>query len=405
MTPLRRLGILAICVLLGACAQLQRPEVKAGQRQYIITLKVPATAAPGIPSDSDRGYLLSNRWQLPMSTRRQIRLLVQDYGLTVVDSWPLKSIHEFCLVIADPGERLHALTRDARLASVEPISRFVSMGHQAVTDTPSSRFTDKPQMQKLHGWSTGKGIRVGIIDTAVDLRHPALERQIASESIFTVKAPGLPDLVHGTAVSGIIAANRDIGFAPGAKLHIYGACHFSSDIDKTVCNTFSLAKAMEAAVADHLDVVNISLAGPYDALLARQIRAMADTGTIIVAADNPDSNSLRFPAMMTRVISATVPDDKRPLEPKPIRVEDEHYSTRAGGGYQFFYGSSMSAARVTGLITLLLQKQPGLTPTAALQMLGDIDRHCTAAQATAACTLKFALATGKPAYTIEQVQR
>ena len=158
-------------------------------------------------------------------------------------------------------------------------------------------------------------------------------------------------------------------------------------------------------MADRLGVVNISLAGPYDALLARQIDALMNSGAIVVAADNPDSDSRRFPAMLERVISATVPGDKRQLSPAPIRVEDEHFSTRAGGGYQFFYGSSMSAARVTGLITVLLQRRPGLTANAARRILGDIHRHCTQAPPEAACTLKFALTEGMSPKTMNQVKR
>lgn len=230
-------------------------------------------------------------------------------------------------------------------------------------------------------------------------------QQIYAETVFTGAPPRLPDLVHGTAVTGIIAANHRVGFAPDAQLHVYGACHFQSTLNQTVCNTFSLAKAIEAAVADRLGVVNISLAGPYDALLARQIDALMNSGAIVVAADNPDSDSRRFPAMLERVISATVPGDKRQLSPAPIRVEDEHFSTRAGGGYQFFYGSSMSAARVTGLITVLLQRRPGLTANAARRILGDIHRHCTQAPPEAACTLKFALTEGMSPKTMNQVKR
>lgn len=405
MKYFRPLSIIFLCATLGACAAVPVQKATTGKGQYIITLKVPVGNATGMPSDSDRSYLLNDRWRLPISTRRQIRLLVRDYHLKVIDTWPLKSIGEFCLVVGDPGRHLDALSHDARVASVEQINQFVAMGDLSASPRRSFPFNNRPAMDRMHHWATGKGIRVGIIDTPIDLAHPALKQQVRAEAVFIGARPRLVDLVHGTAVTGIIAASRQVGFAPDAQLHIYGACHFQTALNKTVCNTFSLAKAIEAAVADRLDVVNISLAGPYDPLLARQINALMDTGAIVVAADNPDSDSRRFPAMLHKVISATVPGDKRRLSPAPIRVEDEHFSTQAGGGYQFFYGSSMSAARITGLITLLLQRSPGLSANAARQALGDISRQCNQVPPRAACTLKFALAEGLSPETINQVKR
>lgn len=412
MTPFRGLVMSGLIGMAVSCATVQPSIVERGG-QYIITVALTDRSAGAIPSDSNRGYLLDGEWRIPMSVRKQVRLLVADYDLEVIDAWPLVSIDEYCIVVGDLAEQLDTLSRDERVASVEPIHRFIAMRTVRRYNDTELRVQlgeDVQAMNRLHEWATGKGVRVGIIDTPIDIAHPDLKHRIKSEEVFLSSDPRPRDLVHGTAVAGIIGAEANngvgiVGFAPDVEMRGYGACRFFDESSLTICNTFSLAKAIEAAAADDLDVLNLSLAGPYDALLERQLDRMIQRGTIVVAADDPDSVSVRFPAMMAHVIAATTLEDGRSLSPNRIRIEDEHLSTESGGGYRFFYGSSMSAARLTALISLLLEKSPGLSVTNARESLEQIIEGCNSPSVGSECAMKFALADRAKAFSLYQGKR
>jgi len=109
--------------------------------------------------------------------------------------------------------------------------------------------------------------------------------------------------------------------------------------------------------------------------------------------------------MMAHVIAATTLEDGRSLSPNRIRIEDEHLSTESGGGYRFFYGSSMSAARLTALISLLLEKSPGLSVTNARESLEQIIEGCNSPSVGSECAMKFALADRAKAFSLYQGKR
>ena len=405
------LPIVAMCGLLQSCTS-PSVEVDNGRGEFIITVALPDGNAAGAPSDADKAYGLGVGWQVPIGVRKVVRLLAKDYGFRIVDTWPLYSIHEYCIV-TDRISDVESLSRDGRVTSVQPIHRFVAMD----SAPPHNDAELKAQLggnvdalNRLHEWSTGNGVKVGIIDTPIDVRHPDLEHRIKSQTMFVPATSNISDLVHGTAVAGIIGAEANngigiVGFAPDTEIYGYGACRFSKQGSHTVCNTFSLAKAIEAAGGDHLDVLNLSLAGPYDALLDRLLEAVIGKGVIVVAADNPGSTTLRFPAMMAGVIAVSTLNDDRAVSPTPVRIEDEHLSTVPGGGYRYFYGSSMSAARVAALVSLLLEKSPALTEQGARNSLRSIANDCARDSLAGACAMRFALVDDAPAFSMGRATR
>ncbi|KAF9923971.1 hypothetical protein FBU30_005991 [Linnemannia zychae] len=143
----------------------------------------------------------------------------------------------------------------------------------------------------------GKGIKIGIIDSGVDYRHPALGGcfgpgcKVAYGTDFVGddgRSPHDDPLTecdgHGTHVAGIIAANDTdfVGVAPQATLGAYRVfgCQGGTSNDL-------IMKALIRAVGDGMQVINLSLGGPggwrqeREAHLADEI---AKNGTIIVAA-------------------------------------------------------------------------------------------------------------------------
>jgi subtilisin family serine protease len=69
-------------------------------------------------------------------------------------------------------------------------------------------------------------------------------------------------------------------------------------------------------------------------------------------------------------------------------------STVPHGSYDFFSGSSLAAAQVSGVVALLLERQPQLTPAQLADLLRRTSRHHSPAQIDACAALASALGQG-----------
>ncbi|HJN51432.1 MAG: S8 family serine peptidase [Pseudomonadales bacterium] len=356
-------AVTLLAIVLSACGFQSHRPIADGT--YILLLDIPKDAGTSFLLTGSKTYHSSGQWDLPVSLRNTVRAIVNQYDLRVVDSWPLENIDELCLVVRLDAHTLAALKSDRRISAIQPVNHFDVMGSISYNDPQFVLQFGKQtkDLERLHEWATGENIKVGIIDTPVDLDHEDLRGQIISQQIFIKDNLDEKDQLHGTAVAGIIAANSNngvgvVGFAPDVSLSSYAACYHRDSWQRSVCDTFALAKALAAAAEDDLDIVNLSLSGPEDPLLTRLISSLVDNSTIVVAADNPANPVKRFPASMAVVIAVTTPAEIHRFHPSAVRAPDEHLSNKPGNGYQFFYGTSMSAARVTALTSLMVSKQP-----------------------------------------------
>ena len=139
---------------------------------------------------------------------------------------------------------------------------------------------------------TGKGIKVGVVDTGVDFNHPDLKSNyrggydlvdLDDEPMETTEEQGVPTN-HGTHVAGIIAANGTLkGVAPDAEIYAYralGPGGFGTSIQ--------VIAAMEEAVKDGVDIINLSLGntinGP-DYPTSRAVNEAVNLGVAVVVAN------------------------------------------------------------------------------------------------------------------------
>ncbi|MCZ6855687.1 MAG: S8 family serine peptidase [Gammaproteobacteria bacterium] len=294
-------------------------------------------------------------WPISLHVRQSVRRVENAYGLTRKDAWLIESLDLFCVVFTVPEDReiekvIEALKLDRRVADAQPMNEFEGMFNESYDDPlfELQYGNHRLEIQRLHAISRGENVRVGVIDSNVDIDHPDLTGQVFKHYML-VDPKGVLDKRHGTAVTGVIGARADngvglVGLAPMASIYVYGAC--SHLRNATRCNSFSLAKAIEHAIQDEIQVLNMSLAGPPDPLLRRLIERAHKNGMIIIAAANTSNAERNFPASLPIVHSAGEHSE-------PWFARTEQFSTRAGGGYQVFYGSSVAAAGVTGLTTLL----------------------------------------------------
>jgi subtilisin family serine protease len=238
------------------------------------------------------------------------------------------------------------------------------------------------RLAELRGVATGRGVRVAVIDSAVDAAHPDLAGQLAARQDFVIGHPAVAE-AHGTGVAGVIAARADnrlgiAGVAPGARLLALRACWQKTTAD-TICDTLSLAKALSFAIERDARVINLSLGGPPNVLLGRLIDVALERDAAVVAAVDPALAGGGFPASHRGVTAVTsAPGGAAGTFAAPGR---DIPTTEPGGGFGLVSGSSYAAAHVSGLYALLRERNPRGRPATLLAGAGGTVDACATLRA------------------------
>jgi len=344
---------------------------------------VPSPASPAVPKQlQERQVLVTLAAALQPQWASIAGHLMDTYGLAQTGAFPLLSLGVQCIVLQIPPERsiaetLQRLAADPRVESVQHNQVF-----QGLTTTRNDPYASLQhgaqamQMDAAHRWATGKGIAVAVVDTGVDTEHPDLRGRIVRTVNFVDGGEQtFAQDHHGTAVAGVIGASAHnatgiVGIAPEADLVAVKACwHPTPAAREASCSSWSLAKALDYVIIQQLHVVNLSLTGPPDRLLARLIHRAVAERIVVIAAVREADQTWGFPASMEPVIAVAVYG--RPLlsrlvggrQTTPLQAPgDEIVTTVPPDAYDFLSGSSLAAAHVSGLAALLLERDPTLTP-------------------------------------------
>jgi subtilisin family serine protease len=256
--------------------------------------------------------------------------------------------------------------------------------------------------------STGAGVRVGIVDTGVDLNHEDLAGRVVEHTSCVgaagdqakCKGSAQDDQGHGTHVAGIIAAMRDntvgiAGVAPDSQLVVAKA------LSAAGAGTEEDINAGIKWVVDHgAKVVNLSLGDPnfvFTSLMGTGMRegieyAWSKGAVPVVASGNSNLlglglGSSNYGDLNALVVGATGPNDEVSEYSSPIGTakwgilapggagdgnpEHDIYSTfwdgKTANAYKALAGTSMAAPHVAGAVALLLAE--GLTPQQAIERL------------------------------------
>lgn len=377
-----RLAIMVVMIasVAGSQAAAQGPAPPAAEQagpRLLVMLRMPP---PHARPDADYGGGYGDAEG--RNARRRIALrLARKLGIAVVDEWPMPLLGVDCFVMATPkGGDLDATARrlaaDAAVSWSEPEHLFRAQGEATHNDPlyraqPAAR---EWRLADLHRISTGRDVRVAVIDSMIERAHPDLAGRVALVENFVDSRPDPPE-VHGTAVAGIIAATADnhigiAGVAPGARLMGLRACwQEPGDGAATVCDSLSLAKALEFAVEHRAQVINMSLSGPSDLLLSRLIGVAQSRGAVVVAAYDRSQPDGGFPASQHGVIAVT-DEESGPAPPGVVSAPGREVpTTEPGGRWSVVNGSSFAAAHVSGLFALMRQRTPLLQSTSALVLV------------------------------------
>jgi len=392
----------ALFVLLALAGVLAGPAVRAADplpRIVVAFANAPASA-PGPAGSTGRRYS-GDGYGVSQSAALLARRIASEYALHEVASWPIRELAMHCVVYEVTGGRsaatvLAALAQDPRVALAQPLNEFHTLTAPGAAPGAPPAYDDPlfdlqtnlpllgiPEAQRR---ARGEGVRIALIDTAVDAQHPDLAGRILRSHSFAGARHGAGGSQrHGTAMAGIIAADANngigiVGIAPRAQLEVFEACwQLAPDDDAAVCNTFTVAQALAAALESGARLVNLSIGGPDDSLLAALIGTGIRRGVIFVGARADDGG---FPAAIPGVFGAVGRVGANP--PRAHAAPARHVLTlRPHAQYDFESGSSVAAAEITGVIALLLSATPARLGTDAIVSLlqpapGPVSVHSAA---------------------------
>jgi len=341
------------------------------------TPQAPTARPPGIASQSafvSDEVLVTVPRAAPESLDAAV---AQTHGLRLLERTTVGLIDRRVVRYRIPDRRpvaalVAALRADARILDPQPNYYYRTV--EGATPARGLQYAlAKVDALHAHTIARGRGALVAVIDTGADTTHPDLAGAIV-ESFDAVGAARGSD-PHGTAIAGIIAANGTLrGVAPDARLLNVRAFAPAAD-GSFAATTFHVLRGMDWALARRARVLNMSFAGPRDALLEHGITAASEQGAIIVAAagNGGASAAPAYPAAYAPVIAVTAIDhaDRRYAHANQGRYIAlaapgvDVLTASADHAHRVRSGTSFAAAHVSGIIAMMIERSPGLTADAA----------------------------------------
>jgi len=227
-------------------------------------------------------------------------------------------------------------------------------------------------------FQTGAGHKIGIIDTKINTKHPALkDLKITSKDFVTRDLSRPTD--HGTAIISILGGNGENykGLLPDAH-YFTASVFYTQKKGGRTATTDSLVRAINWMKENDVPIINMSLTGPPNRVLERVIEATINKNTVIVAAignAGPNAPPL-YPAAYTDVIGVTAVSKSKKIY--RLAGRGTHVDFSAPGvrvrhadsknGFSTSSGTSMAAPFVTA--TIIVNSSPqGLLPATVFEKL------------------------------------
>ncbi|MDX8343168.1 S8 family peptidase [Rossellomorea sp. YZS02] len=290
----------------------------------------------------------------------------------------ISSLHYDVITVSNPDNLMKVAENYANLPGVRGVTRSALVHKMDTSDFKASRMyhLSTLSIEKAQRLAGKNRVKVGVIDTGVEVNHPELKNKVVvNKNAMNPLKKGQPD-IHGTHVSGIIAAEKGngiggFGVAPNSdivSIDVFNRSMFVTD--------YTIAEGVLEAIRQKVKVINMSL-GTYfpSPIIKDAVKQATDAGIIVVAsAGNDGADMVNYPAAFENVISVGATNDKNELAEfstygKSVDVVapgEQIYSPvfdyDKTSSFAKLSGTSMSAPMVTGVVSLLLSKYPKLSP-------------------------------------------
>ena len=222
---------------------------------------------------------------------------------------------------------------------------------------------DRIDADLVWGITTSDSIKVAIIDTGIDVKHPDLVGNLKGGISTVGYTTGYnDDNGHGTHVAGIAAAiDNTIGvIGVGPEIDLYAV----KVLDRRGSGYLSdVIEGLDWAIQNGMQVVNMSLGTASDVQSFHDaVAKVYAAGITQVAAAGNTGGAVIYPAAYPEVIAVSATDNTDTIAPWSSRGPQidlaapgvSIYSTYKGSTYKTLSGTSMAAPHVTGAVALVL---------------------------------------------------
>lgn len=280
---------------------------------------------------------------------------LRAHGLAVVGQQALPALGQVMVTFRKPpGSGLAQTVADLRNALPDAVVDFnhVYRFAEAVTTAPAGE--DEAERTAVEGSPATPSLRIGMIDSAVMPEHIALrDSRVVGRDFVTNE--GRRPLTHGTAVASLIARSA----ANDAEI-LSASVFFQTENYAPGATTESLVAALDWLAAERVETINMSLAGPGNALLEAAVDAVLEDGLPIVAAvgNNGPAGDPLHPAAYADVIGVTAVDRDGEIFLYANRGEHVDYAALgvnvkvadSEGTWRLESGTSMASPHVSVII-------------------------------------------------------
>lgn len=209
--------------------------------------------------------------------------------------------------------------------------------------------------------------RIGMVDTAVDATLAGVATNSLTTRVIGDAAQAPSDPAHGSAVAALLAGSRHAvtGLLPHSRLYAADVFAAASGPDTALAPAHRVAAALDWLVTQRVQVVNISLSGPPNRLLANAVaRTLAHRVPLVAAAgDGGPGAPPAYPAAYPGVIAVTAVDERLSVYHRANRGPyialaapgvAVHAPTSGGGALHT--GTSFAAPFVTAVVALMRER-------------------------------------------------
>lgn len=271
-------------------------------------------------------------------------------------------------------ENVQAILREAApAAEIDYNHVYAPSGGYSATARDATRGAVPAALMRVQG---GKAIRIGVVDSKVDLSHEALAgADIVAQDFVRYRDPRPSG--HGTSVVSILVGRSATfeGVAAGAKI-FEASVFFQPGAGEASATAASIVRALDWLAAQSVSVVNLSLAGPPNEILKGAIERVQRRGIVVVAAvgnEGPAAPPL-YPASYEGVVGVTaVSGEKRVFRLAGRGAQVDFSAPGVGirhadedGRYAASSGTSMAAPFVSAAIADAKARLPGDAAVVAL---------------------------------------
>lgn len=384
MKHLKVVSLLSLSLLLGACQRTpvtaEKPPVSQGKYWESSAFESP-TGRWFIELEGDPLQLGAQSISAQQVTLRQ---QAQSEGIQYTERMSYQTLFNGMSIQAT-SEEARRLSRLPGVKAIYPVVEIPRPKVEAQTLTPQMinavAMTGADYAQNKLGL-TGKGIKVGVIDSGIDVDHPAFDkgRRIVAQHDFvgdsygTVDPSGNPiydpqpdDIAddcatngHGTHVAGIIGGNDPTtgfkGVAPDVQFGAYRVFGCDGGTDGDI-----MLAAMEQAYKDGMQIVNMSIGSPFqfaDYPTAKAANQLSRRGVIVLVAMGNDAAYGEFsggaPGTAEEVITvASVDNAKGPAQVATINPGNKDVGIKIGNSVQPKAGEILSIVKKSGVTPAL----------------------------------------------------